>query len=261
MEETTIHRISYKNINKFKYPAPIDFGLILFDSNLACNLHCVYCHNNRSTDVVSEEDFKNFIDIQVKSIKDFQIGCAMEPTMDKRMNNFIKMVGQTHAKPTGMFRIQTNGILLHKHDYEVWENCGVNMLSVSVDTLDPDIHKVLRGGSDIKKIIKNIEDVRKKCPKLKMWFITTVSSDNINLLPELIKYGIDIGVKGIELRKMYYSPSSTIIKDHEKMKSLLLSNEQFNDSANSLKKQWSDRINFYINYENTIKSHIKKQII
>lgn len=261
MEETIVHRISYKNINKFKYPAPIDFGLILFDSNLACNLHCVYCHNNRSTEVVSEEDFKTFVDSQVKSIKDFQIGCAMEPTMDKRMNNFIKMVGKTHARPTGMFRIQTNGILLHKHDHEVWEDCGVNTLSISIDTIDPEVHKILRGGSDIKKIIKNIEVARKKCSKLKMWFITTVSSDNINLLSDLIKYGIDIGVNGIELRKMYYSPSSIIIKDHEKMKSLLLTNEQFNDSARSLKEEWSKSINFYINYEDTIKSHIKKQIV
>lgn len=261
MQETTIHRIFYKNINKFKYPSPIDFGMILFDSNLACNLHCVYCHNNRSTEVVNEEDFKSFVNDQVKSIKSFQIGCAMEPTMDKRMNDFIKVVGKSHARPTGMFRIQTNGILLHRHDHTVWEDCGVNTLSVSIDTIDPEVHKVLRGGSDIKKIIKNIEDVRKKCPNLKMWFITTVSSDNINLLSDLIKYGVDIGVSGIELRKMYYLPSSVIIKDHEKMKSLLLTNEKFNESVHALKDTWHKKINFYINYEDTINSHIKKQIV
>ena len=52
------YRISHKNINTVTFPTPQDFDTIFFDSNLNCNLHCLYCHNPRDLNLVKEADFE-----------------------------------------------------------------------------------------------------------------------------------------------------------------------------------------------------------
>lgn len=255
------YRISYQNIKDFNFKTPQIFGTILFDSNMVCNLHCIYCHNPRSNMLVKEEDFSQFVNTQVKTVDTFQIGCAMEPTMDKRIGNFIKMIHKSPARPKNAFRIQTNGTLLDRQDINLWKTFGVNTLSVSIDTIDPKVHKILRGGSNLKKILQNVSDVRKKWKKLEMWIVATVSKENIELLPDLVKYAANLGIDGIEIRRMYYYPKSQIIIDHDKMESMVLTNEQFLERIKILQNDWQDRIEFYISDEEQINIHMKNQII
>lgn len=258
--EGLTYRVSHQNINDIKLPSRRKFQSILFDSNLNCNLHCIYCHNYRDLKLVKEEDFINFLDTQVLSVVNFQIGCAMEPTMDKRMLKFIRIVSESHARPTGLFRIQTNGILLRDTDVEKAVEYGVNRLCVSIDTIDPEIHKYLRGGSDINKIINNIKAVRKRVPSLETWFITTVHSQNINSLEKLVDFAAESGVSGVEFRKMFYYPQSNIIQKHDDMKKLMLENKLFLDVATEIRYKWHKKINFCINDENMLNLHKKREV-
>jgi MoaA/NifB/PqqE/SkfB family radical SAM enzyme len=241
------YRISYLNINKIKFPRPQRFEHIRFDPNYNCNLHCVYCHNPRSKEEVREEDFVEFLETQVESIENFQLGCAMEPTLDKRLTKFALIVGKSRFKPPGMFRLQTNGILLHRHDPQLLKEAGVNFITVSVDSIRPEIHKELRGGSNLDKILRNVQALQDQWPAANVWFITTVNRLNLPGLPDLVSFACDNGIKGIELRHMFYIPDSRIIADHEKMKSLLISEPEFQSACEALQHEYSDRIFLYFN--------------
>lgn len=254
------YRISYENINDFNYPEPQIFGTILMDTNLTCNLRCMYCHNDRSNNLVKEEDFLRFIHTQIKSVGVFQLGCAMEPTMDKRLGDFVKIIGNSHAKPSGDFRIQTNGTLLHKHDWKIWQDSGVNKLCVSLDTINPEVHKILRDDSNLEQILKNINDIRKKWKKLELWIISTICKENAKFLPELVKYAVDVGIDGIEIRNMFYYPDSTVIKNHDKMKSVILDSNVFNKLVQNVKNKWERDIEFSISDSVKISVDIQNQI-
>lgn len=247
-----LYRVTHRNINELKFPSPLNFDTILFDSNLNCNLHCVYCHNQRDTKLVSEDDFIKFIDTQVESVKNFQIGCTMEPTMDKRMVKFATIVSKSKAKPTGFFRIQTNGMLLHHHNLDGLKEAGISYFTISLDTVDKDIHAELRGGSDINKILTNIKWLRTSWPSLNICLVCTVSSLNIYKLRDLFTFAVDAGINGIELRKMFYYPTSRIITNHDLMSRILLTNEEFLKECDSLVAEFKDKIYIFINDEERI---------
>lgn len=256
-----VYRISHKNINQIKFDYPQNFETILFDSNLNCNLHCVYCHNHRDLNTVKEEDFMTFLNSQVSSVKNFQIGCAMEPTMDKRMGKFALMVSKSKAKPKGYFRLQTNGTLLHRHDVNELKEAGIDRITVSIDTIDSNVHKILRGGSDLEQILTNIKDLKNKWPESRVQFITTVCSLNIDKLPDLCKYAEDNGIPNIELRKMFYRPDSNVIKDHNKMKDIFISDEEFYSKTEILVKEFNKKIQFYVNGTKQLEYHRSREKI
>lgn len=249
------YRISHRNINDIKFDVPHRFKTILFDSNLNCNLHCVYCHNYRDNKLVKEDDFVRFIETQVESVLNFQIGCAMEPTMDKRMTKFALIVSKSKAKPTGYFRLQTNGTLLHKHNIDHLREAGISKITVSIDTINPDIHKEMRGGSDLDKILKNIKDLKSKWPESTVQFITTINSRNIDELDELCEYAVDNQIRSIELRKMFYRSNSNIIKDHEKMKNILLEDAMFDEKISKLVNKYKNRMKLYVNDSKQLENH------
>jgi MoaA/NifB/PqqE/SkfB family radical SAM enzyme len=244
-----VYRVTHQNINKISFTEPQKFNHILFDSNLNCNLHCLYCHNSRDLNTVKEEDFIRFINTQIESTEIFQIGCAMEPTMDKRLTWFAKTVKESKARPTLLFRLQTNGLLLDRHNIDELREAGINRISISMDTVDPETHKNLRGGSDVFKIMKNIEWLRERWPDSNIQLITTVSKLNINGLGDLAKFAVSNKVLKMELRKMFYYPASRVIQNHDKMKEMSLENAVFLEAANKLKEQYKGIIDFHVSDE------------
>lgn len=246
-------RLYYGNINTTKFDKPYDFGNLLFDSNDTCNLHCGYCHNPRTLFTVSEEDFKKFIDTQIRSIQTFQIGCAMEPTMDKRMANFALMIGKSKVRPKRRFKIQTNGTLLHIHKMELLKEAGVNWFSFSLDSMDPKIHDELRDGSDLNLITQNIKNLRRDWPSVGMQFVVTLTNINVVGLEKVIEFAIDNKANRVCIRRMFHYPNSAVIKDHEKMKAWTMTNDTFRSIYTPLQEKYGSHIDFYISDEEKLK--------
>ena len=244
-----VYQISIKNINTIKFDEPQKFECIQLDTNLTCNLHCLYCHNDRSTKLMSKEDFIKFVEEQVLEVNDFQIGCAMEPTMDKRLVEFAKIVANSKAKPKRAFRLQTNATLLDRHDLKALKEAGITVFTISIDTVNPEVHKELRGGSDLEKILNNIAELRAQWPEVTIRFVTTVNKLNVELLDELLGYASTHKINGVELRRMFYFPDSGVIQDHEKMKAILLDNEYFLSKGIEMKNKYTGNLIVHINDE------------
>jgi MoaA/NifB/PqqE/SkfB family radical SAM enzyme len=210
------------------------------DPNNTCNLHCVYCHNHRSDEVIGADEFADFLHSKVISVAGFQVGCIMEPTLDERLVDFMLLIANSPAKPQHEFILQTNGILLHRHDAKKMSDVGLTRLTVSMDAADPEIQKSLRGGMSLEKVVRNVAGFRKDCSKTSVEFITTVTSANIDKLETLVTLGLDLGVQRFIFREMYYYPDNNVV-DHSRMPGLLLRKGQFSEMTEKIRSRFGKK--------------------
>jgi len=232
-------RLDVTNFRKLSALPPASYAAIRFDSNLDCNVHCVYCHNPRSDETIDLGLFREFVAEKVLSADEFQIGCQMEPTLDKRLCDFMLAVAASPAKPRRSFRLQTNGILLHRHDPGQMIEAGLTVVSVSVDSARAETQRGLRGGTSLSKVKRNILDFRRSCPAIPMRFVTTVTRDNIDEVDELVAWGVDAGVAEFAFRQMFYIRSNTIV-DHDRMTRLLVTESEFANMQERLESRFGD---------------------
>jgi MoaA/NifB/PqqE/SkfB family radical SAM enzyme len=219
-------QLNVYNFAAMRAQPPQEFEFLRLDSNNDCNVHCVYCHNHRSKDSIPTEDLSAFLDQNVMSVEHVQVGCIMEPTLDPRLADVVSMIAASRTRAKQMFILQTNGILLHRHDNQKMRDAGLTDLSVSIDAADPAIHKALRGGTSMAKVHSNITAFRTSCPSVKVTFITTVTKLNIDGMSDLVLFGLSLGVEKFILREVFYHPTNDIV-DHSRMPSLVLDEDEF----------------------------------
>ena len=236
-------QLNVYNLKMMRAQPPLPFEFLRFDPNNDCNVHCVYCHNHRSKDLVDAADLRLFLQENVISVDNFQMGCIMEPTLDPRMCDLMLLVSGSRGKPTQQFLLQTNGILLHRHDHGKMRDAGVNCLSVSIDSADPAVHKVLRGGTSMAKVASNIAAFHKSCPDCEIVFITTVTCANIDGMEALVAFGLDLGARRFVLREVFYVPENDIV-DHSRMPDLMLRPGDFARMREKLLARFADQASF-----------------
>lgn len=231
------------NFKKLRRERPADFECLRFDPNNNCNVQCVYCHNHRNDEVIATDEFARFLDENIRVLRNFQMGCIMEPTLDKRLCDLLSLVSTSRVPPENDFVLQTNGILLHMHDFDRIREAGVNRLTVSIDAADPAIHKALRGGTSIAKVSNNIRKFSAACPKVKLVFITTVTQLNAAHAPDLVRFGIELGVCEFVFREVFYLPENDVV-DHSRMPQIVLKPGQFATMARELRDRFGSEVAF-----------------
>lgn len=236
-------QLNVYNFEKMRTQPPREFAFIRFDPNNNCNLRCVYCHNHRSQAIIETEQFKRFLDECVISVESFQLGCIMEPTLDARITDLMLMISQSPARPSDKFILQTNGILLHRHDYAKMKYAGLNRLGVSLDSAEPETQSSLRLGSNLDAVVGNVASFRNVCPDVIIEFVCTVTRANIDKLESLVQLGLDLGVKDFVFREMFYNPQNEVV-DHARMPALLLNGDEFANTMSEIANLFCARANF-----------------
>jgi MoaA/NifB/PqqE/SkfB family radical SAM enzyme len=236
-------QLNVYNVAQLRSDPPDRFYYVRFDPNNDCNVHCVYCHNHRSEDVVSAEDLDAFLRENVVSLENFQMGCIMEPTLDPRLGDLLLLVARSRAKPLRDFVLQTNGILLHMHDPTKLRDAGLTRLHVSIDSSDPKIHRALRGGTSLAKVGANVQRFIKSCAPAEVSFVTTVTRLNLPSMEALVRYGLDLGVRSFAFREVFYWLDSDVV-DHARMPGLVLLPGQFAEMAARLRAGFPEGISF-----------------
>jgi len=236
-------QLNVYNVAAMRQRPPQRFDYLRFDPNNNCNVHCVYCHNHRSADVVPTGDFVAFLREQVSDLRNFQMGCIMEPTLDARMADLLLAVRGSACPPSEAMTLQTNGILLHQHDAGKLADAGLTTLAVSIDAADAAVHRALRGGTSIAKVASNIRTFHRACPAAEIHFITTVTRANQAVLDDLVTFGLDLGVSRFVLREMFYRPDSDVV-DHTRMPGLVLRRGEYAEMAHRLDARFGARAVF-----------------
>ena len=236
---------SQKNISA----RSIDF--IRLDPNENCNLRCVYCHNPRSENLIDLSELRQFLNTCVDRVGSFQIGCAMEPTLDLRLCDFVEMIAELKARPSKDFILQTNGLLLHRHDYQRLAGAGINLISISIDVAEPETQKALRGGMSLEKLLRNVKDFRARCPDIAVEFITTVTTANVEKADSLVTLGLENGIRRFTFREVFYLPENHIV-DHSRMPNLVLTAGQFEAMRVRILRQFGEKAEFIFADSNTL---------
>lgn len=234
-------QINVLNFGQIRTQPPANHFYIRLDTNFDCNLHCVYCHNPRSKDLLDLVELRDYLEHRVTSVENFQIGCAMEPTIDSRLTDFMLMIADTPARPKNIFQLQTNGTLLHRHNYRNMIAAGLTSLSVSLDSAEPETQKLLRSGTSLKKVLRNVADFRSACPDISVQFISTVTSANVHRLGEVVRLGIDLGVSNFAFRELFYISDNSIV-DHTRMPGLLLKSGEFASAQAELRSAFPEAV-------------------
>ena len=224
----------------------LSYDWLRFDSNDDCNLHCVYCHNSRSSGQLEPEQLQQFLTHNAQEIENFQFGCRMEPTLDPRLVEFMELLHYSAARPTRQVVLQTNATLLHRHDSARMMAAGLKAVNVSIDTIDEAVFAQMRGGAKIGKVLRNLERFKSEQPEVIFRFIVTVAKSNLHHVDELTAFAVSVGAGALHLREMMFFSESNVV-DHEKMADLVLDEGEFASMVADVTARHGETINIFSN--------------
>lgn len=134
-------------------------GYLRISVTTRCNLRCVYC---RPADLSFEERRDQFLtfDEMLRVVRVLATAglykvriTGGEPLVRKGVVDFVGEV----AKVPGIkdLAMSTNGLLLAKHAEELARR-GLKRVNVSLDTLDPDMFRLMTGGGRVEEVLEGI---------------------------------------------------------------------------------------------------------
>lgn len=183
-------------LNKFagtRYPF---FGSV--EMTRRCNSKCSFCPIGNEKSHIKEgeigtEDMKKVFD-QFDELRIFAVSfLGGEPFLRKDVFEIAHYSRSVNI----ISQVSTNGLLLEKTVDEA--TAAFDVIVVSLDTLDPELYRELRGVDAYDKIIQGIKDALaiSKENKCNIVLNTVVCSKNIQDVPEVVKFGKEIGVSGV----------------------------------------------------------------
>ena len=135
-------------------------GYLRVSVTTRCNLRCVYC---RPSDLNYEERRDQFLDFEemlrvvrvLAKVGLYKVRMTGgEPLVRKGVVDFVGEV----AKVQGIrdLALSTNGLLLDKYAEALAKN-GLKRVNVSLDTLDPEMFRLMTGGGRIEDVLRGLE--------------------------------------------------------------------------------------------------------
>jgi hypothetical protein len=88
-------------------------------------------------------------------------------------------------------------------------------------------------GKDEMSVERNVKEILKACPKIRLKIIATVTTANIDELEDLITWGLNLSCEVFHIREVFFLAQSPII-NKEEMGSLILKPGQFDKLRASL---------------------------
>lgn len=161
-----------------RFNRKIDYLRISLTDN--CNLRCIYCMEEDSTNFYKKEDKLNTDEIYKIVEQGAKLGIKKirftggEPLVYPDILNLIKKVNKIEGIE-GIY-LTTNGILLENYLKDFYEN-GVKGVNISLDSLKVDKFKEITRRGDISKVMSSIEKSLEVGIKVK---INTVLIKGIN---------------------------------------------------------------------------------
>ena len=183
MKYTYIAKTALKHLAAgFKLPY-----MVMFETTLMCNMFCEYC-------IFGETD--KFNDLQTRATRDrifrrIDEFCEMgvfalsfsggEPLLNANTCDYI-----AYATDKGMWTsMPTNGLLIKKYADGV---AGLDMLEVSIDSLNPQRFAKRRGLDALPQILENLEFALKRRKPFTTQINAAVNLENLDDLPQLAEF-------------------------------------------------------------------------
>lgn len=161
--------------------------MVMFETTLMCNMFCEYCifgeagkFNDLQTRAVRERIFKRIDEFAEMGIFALSFSGG-EPLLNPSTVDYI-----AYADDKGLWTsMPTNGLLIKKYADGV---ARLDMLEVSIDSLNPERFAKRRGVNGLQKIIENLEYVLGRRRPFTTQINAAVNLENLNDLPALAEF-------------------------------------------------------------------------
>lgn len=158
----------------------------------SCILKCRMCHmwkNPRAINELSIEDWKKFI-IALKRFTNLKSSINITGGEPLLKENIIELVRFIVREGFTSISMTTNGFLINKDVARDIADAGLNMISISLDSIAEDIHDYLRGVRGVyRKVMEAFEYFERYPGSLKKLGIQTIiMGPNLDGILDLVKW-------------------------------------------------------------------------
>ena len=162
---------------------------IIFTVTQLCNYKCVMCRcweSKWSKDCLTDEQLINSIKefSEIYDVKDI-ILTGGEPLLRKNLLDIIKTCKKVGFNVT----LTTNGSLLNKNNIPKLIDTGLDVFSLSLDSLNPETHDEIRGVKGAyDNVMQVIDTISKIDKKIHLSLVCTIMKHNIDEVPDMVEW-------------------------------------------------------------------------
>lgn len=189
---------------------------ILWEITSKCNQNCIFCHS-RSTDYISLEQAKKILDnIKELPIKDI-ILTGGEPLLNKHIFDIMQEIKKRGYE----IDLCTNGSLINENNILQLKKY-LTEISISLDSIKPEVYKTIRGVDQYYKVIQGIKLLIEN--DIEVHLTCVLNKYNVDEIEMIIDEVEKLQVNSISLLNLIID----ISKDTDISKKIKLSPEQEN---------------------------------
>ena len=206
---------------------------VVWNITNSCNLKCAHCYEDAgkrdANELTNQEIIKGLEIISKAGVTSIAFSGG-EPTSNPHITDYIKLTTELGMYPA----MATNGYMISKMSgLNKFKDAGLEFVQISIDGLNPETHDSFRGvEGSWKRAIKAVEN------SVEAGFFvevaTTVTTHNIDEIPDMIKFLRDLGVHWFMLYNFIPTGNGTNISEMDispKKRSDLLKNA-YNENMN-----------------------------
>lgn len=199
--ENFLHTMKEKNYRNIKN-TPVQMMLGLTN---VCNLHCAFC------------PYCGFCMQKIEKVEELprELICKLKPYFSNA--KFINPSGRgepllytdfmafidicREANGLEAMQLINNGTQLNKIDMKKLD--GINVVSISVDSVNKEIFELLRSGAKFQQVMENVKELRKKLPNTILQWTVVVNRLNIFEIYDIYKMASEIGINYITYNDVF----------------------------------------------------------
>lgn len=173
---------------------PKDGGRVLWEITNKCNYKCKYCIFNSgicNDTELTYEDIKKVIDaLKAKNFKYLKI-TGGEPFIRKDIIDILKYASDKDM----VVDISTNASLINKSMIKYLKDINLDMIHVSLDGSNKEMHEIVRGINTYEKTIRGIKLLKETNKYIRIG--TVIFKDNEDYLEDIVKLCISLNVNEV----------------------------------------------------------------
>src|SRR5262249_49420994 len=134
---------------------------------------------------------------------------------------------------------------------------GLNQVTISVDTLDDQTLRSLRG-TNAKALAGNVSWLRRQCPDLEICFLATVTKANVDQMPDFVRASLALAIRTLTLHEVFHLVESAVV-DYDRMQSLLLDEGEFHAMKLKVAHEFSSQAHLNFVYDTFFKGFLPQR--
>ncbi len=222
--------IEHKGMLQEKHP----LRYLLWEPTLRCNLECLHCSNECTTENTSRlnelttEEIKNELSSIAMHYDPKEITFVVtggEPLM----RHDLTEVGAFASSLGYQWSITTNGLLLNKNTIRSLKEAHLGSIAVSLDGIEEHHDKLRNSQGAYRRTVENIRRFLASDNPATLSILCCVSSINVHHLGEFVKELMDIGVRRVRFGPIYgagRAQGELMLSDEELLKLLVFIREE-----------------------------------